>query len=172
MPLAETWVNFGGIVPVDYHPVNNPVGAGPYKLKSFTPGQRSLFTRFENYYKDGKPYADELEIIDFKDQVSRLAALRSGQIDMANVMPTEQLEVLQRDPRLRVLKSVTGNWLSFDMNLDKPPFNDPRVREAFRLLADREELVRRALNGQGRVANDLYAPSDPTCGATAQGSRA
>ncbi|HJR28146.1 MAG TPA: ABC transporter substrate-binding protein, partial [Pseudomonas sp.] len=64
--------------------------------------------RFENYYKDGKPYTDELEIIDFKDQVSRLAALRSGQIDMANVMPTEQLEVLQRDPHLKVLKSVTG----------------------------------------------------------------
>ncbi|MFP3520155.1 ABC transporter substrate-binding protein, partial [Pseudomonas sp. SIMBA_077] len=85
-------------------------------------------------------------------------ALRSGQIDMANVMPTEQLQVLQRDPRVRLLKSVTGNWLSFDMNLDKPPFNDPRVRQAFRLLADREELVRRALNGQGRVANDLYAP--------------
>ncbi|KAF1033517.1 MAG: Heme-binding protein A [Pseudomonas sp.] len=162
MPLAETWVNFGGIVPVDYHPVTNPVGAGPYKLKSFTPGQRSLFTRFENYYKAGKPYADELEIIDFKDQVSRLAALRAGQIDMANVMPTEQLPILEKDPRLKVVKSVTGNWLSFDMNLDKPPFNDPRVREAFRLMADREELVRRALNGQGRVANDLYAPSDPT----------
>lgn len=162
LPLAETWVNFGGIVPVDYHPVTNPVGAGPYKLKSFTPGQRSLFTRFENYYKDGKPYADELEIIDFKDQVSRLAALRAGQIDMANVLPTEQLPILAKDPRLQVIKSVSGNWLSFDMNLDKPPFNDPRVREALRLMADREELVRRALNGQGRVANDLYAPSDPT----------
>ncbi|MGL5999943.1 MAG: ABC transporter substrate-binding protein [Pseudomonas proteolytica] len=162
MLLAETWVNFGGIVPVDYHPVTNPVGAGPYKLKSFTPGQRSLFSRFENYYKDGKPYADELEIIDFKDQVSRLAALRAGQIDMANVLPTEQLPILAKDPRLQVIKSVSGNWLSFDMNLDKPPFNDPRVREAFRLMADREELVRRALNGQGRVANDLYAPSDPT----------
>lgn len=81
---------------------------------------------------------------------------------MANVMPTEQLPILQNDPRLKVITSVTGNWLSFDMNLDKPPFNDPRVREAFRLMADREELVRRALNGQGRVANDLYAPSDPT----------
>ena len=76
VPLPETWVNFGGIVPVDYHPISNPVGAGPYKLKSFSPGQRSLFTRFENYYKAGRPYADELEIIDFKDQTTRLAALR------------------------------------------------------------------------------------------------
>ncbi|MFJ3107560.1 ABC transporter substrate-binding protein [Pseudomonas putida] len=162
LPLPETWVNFGGIVPVDYHPVTNPVGAGPYKLKSFTPGQRSLFTRFDNYYKPGKPYADELEIIDFKDQTGRLAALRAGQIDMANVMSTEHLQVLQADSRLRLLKSVSGNWLSFDMNTAKAPFDDPRVREAFRLLADRDELVRRALNGQGRVANDLYAPFDPT----------
>ncbi|MGA4633843.1 ABC transporter substrate-binding protein [Pseudomonas solani] len=161
-PLAETWVNFGGIVPVDYHPVTNPVGAGPYRLKSFTPGRRSLFTRFENYYKSGKPYADELEIIDFKDQVSRLAALRAGQIDMANGMPSEQLDLLRNDPRIKLVTSVTGNWLSFDMNTAKAPFDDPRVRQAFRLLADRDELVCRALNGQGRVANDLYAPFDPT----------
>ncbi|MBD8495248.1 ABC transporter substrate-binding protein [Pseudomonas syringae] len=161
-PLAETWVNFGGIVPVDYHPVTNPVGAGPYKLKSFTPGQRSVFTRFENYFKHGKPYADELEIIDFKDQISRLAALRAGQIDMANGMPSEQLDVLRRDPRIKLVTSVTGNWLSFDMNTARPPFDDPRVRQAFRLLANRDNLVKRALNGQGRVANDLYSPSDPT----------
>ncbi|MCP8347759.1 MULTISPECIES: ABC transporter substrate-binding protein [Pseudomonas] len=162
LPLPETWVNFGGIVPVDYHPVTNPVGAGPYRFKSFTPGQRSVFSRFENYYKAGRPYADELEIIDFKDQVSRLAALRAGQIDMANGMPSEQLQVLERDPRLNLVTSISGNWLSFEMNTSKPPFNDPRVREALRLLADRDELVRRALNGQGRVANDLYAPFDPT----------
>src|SRR5690606_26477347 len=119
---------------------------------------RSVFSRFENYYKAGRPYADELEIIDFKDQVSRLAALRAGQIDMANGMPSEQLQVLERDPRLNLVTSISGNWLSFEMNTSKPPFNDPRVREALRLLADRDELVRRALNGQGRVANDLYAP--------------
>src|SRR5690606_8018169 len=75
LSLPDTWVNFGGIVPVDYHPVTNPVGAGPYRLKQFLPGQRSLFTRFENYFKPGQPYADELEIIDFKDQISRYAAL-------------------------------------------------------------------------------------------------
>lgn len=161
-PLAETWVNFGGIVPVDYDPVTNPVGAGPYKLKSFTPGQRSLFTRFENYYKAGKPYADELEIIDFKDQVSRLAALRAGQIDMANGMPAEQMDILRNDKRLNLITSISSNWLSFDMNTAKPPFDDPHVRQAFRLMADRDELVRRVLNGQGRVANDLYAPADPT----------
>jgi peptide/nickel transport system substrate-binding protein len=46
------------------------------------------------------------------------------------------------------------------MRVDQAPFNDVRVRQAFRLMADREELVSQALNGQGRVGNDLYAPFD------------
>jgi peptide/nickel transport system substrate-binding protein len=159
--LPDTWVNFGGIVPTDYHPVTNPVGAGPYKLKEFLPGRRSLFTRFENYFKTGRPYADELEIIDFKDQNSRLSALQNGQIDLANAIAPEHLALLERDARASVLVSETYGWQSFDMNLSKPPFDDARVREAFRLLADRDELVKRALNGQGRIANDLYSPQDP-----------
>jgi len=162
VPLADTWVNFGGIVPTDYDPVSNPVGAGPYRLKEFIPGQRSLFTRFENYFKPGQPYADELEIIDFKDQNSRLQALLNGQIDMANAISPEQLPLLQQAQGVKVVVSETNYWQSFDMNTAKPPFDDPRVRQAFRLLVNRQELVDRALNGQGRIANDLYAPHDPT----------
>jgi len=162
VPLPETWVNFGGIVPADYDPVTNPVGAGPYRLKEFRPGQRSLFTRFENYFKSGKPYADELEIIDFKDQSSRYAALLQGQIHMANAIAPEQIELYRNNERTRLLISETNWWRGFNLNLRKPPFDDVRVRQAFRLLIDRQDLVNRVLNGQGRVANDLYAPHDPT----------
>ncbi len=162
VPLADTWNNFGGIVPTDYDPVTNPVGAGPYKFKSFSPGQRSTFTRFENYFKEGKPYADELEIIDFKDNVTRLLALQNGQIDTAGGIPADQYALLKAQKNIQIIESDTNGWLSFDMNLSKPPFNDIRVREAFRLLVDREDLIKRALNGQGRIGNDLYSPHDPT----------
>lgn len=162
LPLPDGWVNFGGIVPTDYDPVTNPVGAGPYKLKEFVPGRRSLFTRFENYFKPGKPYADELEIIDFKDQTSRGAALLAGQIDMAYAISPEQIAPLKASGRADIVINETHGWNSFDMNLDAEPFRDPRVRQAFRLFADREELVTRALGGQGRVANDLYSPLDST----------
>lgn len=162
VPLADTWTNFGGIVPTDYDPITNPVGAGPYKLKSFSPGQRSTFTRFENYFKEGKPYADELEIIDFKDNVTRLLALQNGQIDLVGGVPADQYALLKAQKNIQIIQSDTNGWLSFDMNLSKAPFNDARVREAFRLLIDREDLIKRALNGQGRLANDLYSPHDPT----------
>jgi len=162
LPLPDGWVNFGGIVPSDYHPVTNPVGAGPYKLKEFTPGQRSLFTRFNNYFKPGKPYADELEIIEFKDQTSRVAALLAGQIDTAYAITPEQIVPLRANGGAAVQISHTHGWQGFEMNLDAEPFRDVRVRQAFRLLANRQELVARALGGQGRVANDLYSPLDPT----------
>lgn len=161
-PLDETLISFGGIVPTDYHPVTNPVGAGPYKLKSFIPGQRSLYTRFDNYYKPNQPYADELEIIEFKDQVSRAAALRAGQIDVASGVQAEHSALLKADPRLRLTVSPTTSFTGFNLNLAKAPFQDERVRQAFRLLADRQELVDRGLNGFGRIANDLYSPHDPT----------
>jgi peptide/nickel transport system substrate-binding protein len=162
VPLPDTWVNFGGIVPADYHPITNPVGAGPYRFKSYRPGQGSLFTRFENYFKPGLPYADELEIIDFKDQTARLAALESGQIDLANAISPELKSLLVSNPRAQLLSSITYGFQAFNLNLDVEPFNDERVRRAFRLLVDRQELVQRVLNGEGRIANDLYSPQDPT----------
>lgn len=162
VPLPDTWVNFGGIVPPDYHPVTNPVGAGPYRFKDFRPGQRALFTRFENYFKPGKPYADELEVIEFKDQTARQAALESGQIDMIDKIAPELKVLFENNPRAKLLRSVTCGFQSFNMNLATAPFDDERVRRAFRLLVDRQELVDRVLNGEGRVANDLYAPKDPT----------
>jgi peptide/nickel transport system substrate-binding protein len=160
--LPDTWVNFGGIVPEDYHPVTNPVGAGPYVFKEYRPGQRSLFTRFKNYYKPGLPYADELEIIDFSDQVSRLFALQSGQIDVAYAVAPELKRLVAQSAGARLVVSQTYGWNGFNMNLEQEPFRDPRVRQAFRLLTDRQELVRRVLNEEGRIANDLYSPQDPT----------
>lgn len=160
--LDETLISFGGIVPTDYHPISNPVGAGPYKLKRFIPGQRSLYSRFEHYYKPNQPYADELEIIEFKDQVSRSAALRAGQIDVASGVQAEHSALLKADSRLQLCVSPSTSFTGFNLNLAKAPFQDVRVRQAFRLLADRQELVNRGLNGFGRIANDLYSPHDPT----------
>lgn len=160
--LPETWISFGGIVPTDYHPITNPVGAGPFRLKKFVPGQRSSYTRFENYYKPGQPYLDELEIVEFGDETARAYALQSGQIDLADLVPAEQARLLRANPGVHVVVSPTNNTQSFDMNVLDPVFQDVRVRQAFRFAADRADLVKRALHGEGAVGNDLYGPDDPT----------
>jgi peptide/nickel transport system substrate-binding protein len=151
---------FNAIVPTDYD-VKNPVGTGPFKYKSFTPGQQSEFTRFEDYWEEGKPYVDSLVIIDFPDDTARTNALLGGQVEVIDNLPAAQIQSVESNPNFRVLSSETGAWQPFTMRVDQAPFDDVRVRQAFRLMVDREQMVQQVLSGQGSVANDLYARYDP-----------
>jgi peptide/nickel transport system substrate-binding protein len=151
---------FNAIVPTDYDP-SKPVGTGPFKYESFTPGQQSVFTKFADYWEKGKPYVDKLTIIDFPDDTARVNALLGGQVDAIDNLPAAQVSSVKANPNLRVLESETGAWQPFTMRVDAPPFSDARVRQAFRLIVDRKQLVDQVLSGHGRIANDLYAPYDP-----------
>jgi peptide/nickel transport system substrate-binding protein len=147
-----------GIVPVGFDKAK-PVGTGPFAFKDFTPGSRSTFTRFDNYWRD-KAFADELVIIDFTDDTAKVNALLSGQIDALDNLPQSQIDVVKAAGG-NVLVSETASWTPFTMRVDVAPFGDVRVRQAFRLIVDRPQMVAQALNGQGRVGNDMYAPFDP-----------
>jgi len=151
---------FNAIVPTDYDE-KNPVGTGPFQYKSFTAGQQSEFTKFADYWEDGKPSVDTLIIIDFPDDTARVNALLGGQVDAIDNLPAAQLQNVKANPNLRVLSSETGAWQPFTMRVDQAPFDDVRVRQAFRLIVDREQMVQQVLSGQGSIANDLYARYDP-----------
>jgi peptide/nickel transport system substrate-binding protein len=151
---------FNAIVPTDYDP-KKPVGTGPFKYQSFSPGQRSVFVKNPNYWQTGRPYADQLTIIDFPDDTARTNALLGGQVEAINNVPGAQLASIRGNPNLKVLSSPTGAWQPFTMRIDAAPFNDVKVRQAMRLIVDRDQMVQQVLSGQGSVANDLYARYDP-----------
>jgi peptide/nickel transport system substrate-binding protein len=146
------------IVPVGFD-ATRPVGTGPFRFGSFTPGQSSRFPRFDRYWRTDQPYVDELVIIDFPDDVKRVQALLDGQVDAIDNLPQTKIDMV-RAAGANVLISETGAWTPFTMRVDVDPFRDVRVRRAMRLIVDRDQLVSQALNGQGRIANDLYAPFD------------
>jgi peptide/nickel transport system substrate-binding protein len=151
---------FNAIVPTDYDP-KNPVGTGAFQYVSFTPGQQSVFKKFPNYWQSGRPYADQLTIIDFTDDTARVNALLGGQVDAIDNLPTGQIAQVQGNNQLKVLISHTGQWQPFTMRVDQAPFSDVRVRQAMRLIVDRPQMVEQVLSGQGRIANDMYSPFDP-----------
>lgn len=139
--------------------MNNPIGTGPFKYESFTPGNQSVFTRNPNYWENGKPYLDKL-VIDssFTDESARLSALESGQI---NALPNLQfLAARQAGSGAFTVQESPRGAVSyyFAMRVDEGPFADKRVRQAIKLLADRPALVEGALSGYGTPANDIFAP--------------
>ncbi len=158
--LADVGQYFNGIVPVGYDP-KAPVSTAAWKFQSFTPGQQSVFVKNPNYWQKGKPLADQLTIIDFTDDTARVNALLSGQIDLADTVPTEQITQIQGNSSLTLLNNPSGVWLPITMRVDQAPFNDVRVRQAFRLMVNRPQMVAQVLSGQGSVANDLYGRFDP-----------
>jgi peptide/nickel transport system substrate-binding protein len=151
---------FNAIVPVGYDP-KKPVGTGAFMYDSFTPGQQSVFKKFPNYWQSGRPYVDQLTIIDFTDDTARVNALLGGQVEAIDNLPTGQIAQVQGNSSLKVLISHTGQWQPFTMRVDQPPFSDVRVRQAMRLIVNRPQMVEQVLSGQGRIANDMYAPFDP-----------
>jgi peptide/nickel transport system substrate-binding protein len=137
------------------------VGTGPYRLESFTPGQQSVHSRFENYWQSGKPYLDQVTIVDIADANARMNGLISGQVDAIADVPYSQAKLITAQPSLVLFNNEGGGWLTLCMRIDQKPFDDVRVRQAFRLIADRQQILEQALAGFGRVANDMYAPFDP-----------
>ncbi len=158
--LADVGQYFNGIVPVGYDP-KNPVSTAAWKFQSFSPGQQSVFVKNPNYWQTGKPLADQLTIIDFTDDTARVNALLSGQIDLADTVPTAQITQIQGNSSLTLMNNPSGVWLPITMRVDQAPFNDVRVRQAFRLMVNRPQMVAQVLSGHGSVANDLYGRFDP-----------
>jgi peptide/nickel transport system substrate-binding protein len=148
------------IVPANFNP-SKPNGTGPFVYQSFTPGQRSVFTRNKNYWRAGLPYVDELTIIDFSDNVSLQDALVTGVIHAAGALEGPQLASLATTSGVRTVASHTGAITPFTMRVDQPPFNDVNVRQALRLLVDRQQLIDSALDGYGVPGSDVFSPYDP-----------
>lgn len=147
-----------GIVPRGYDP-DNPIGAGPFKVGSFTASQSTSLVRNDHYW-EGPAHLDEVELINFNDDDAMLNALLSTQVDAIGQIPPALARVIEADERLAILDSETGMWLPFTMRVDAEPFDDVRVRQAFRLAVDREEMVRQVFSGHGQVGNDMFGLYD------------
>jgi len=153
---------YNGMVPVGYRRWPAPQhGTGGYTLSSFTPGQQSDHDRFANCWRDPAPWFERVTIIDYPSQTAQVNALLARQVDAMTDVPFAQLKAAGAQG-LKILVSHTGGWLPVCMAIDLRPFSDNRVRQALRLLVDRPAMVEQVLSGYGTVANDLFAPFDPS----------
>jgi peptide/nickel transport system substrate-binding protein len=150
-----------GIVPKGYTAFkgdpSTQIGTGAYKLKSFTPGEQSVSERYDGYWRDA--YFDTVTIIDFSNYTAQINALKGGQIDAMTDLPANQVNAVKSSGVVPLI-SQTGGWIPICMAIDMPPFNDPKVRQAMRLIVDRQQILEQLGSGYGQVANDLYSPFD------------
>ena len=142
------------VLPVGFDP-KHPIGTGPFKMSQFTPGQQTVLTRFENYWNAPLPYLNEIIMTDYSDETSQVNALLSGQVDVVNLLSQDTIGTVTGSGK-KVVISNGGGWNPFTMRVDQPPFNDVRVRQAFRLAVDREAMLKTVFGGHGTLGNDIF----------------
>jgi peptide/nickel transport system substrate-binding protein len=138
---------------------SHPIGTGPFQFVSWTPGQNSVFKRNPNYWQNGHPYLDELEFLSIPDTTARMNALTAGQVDGAAGMPYPQAKAYQSQGAsspVNVLVTNGSNEVYFTLGTATKPFSDLRVRQAFKLLIDREQMLKTVNLGFGEILNDLW----------------
>ncbi|MFJ4693790.1 ABC transporter substrate-binding protein [Streptomyces sp. NPDC088766] len=132
-----------------------PVGSGPFRFASFAPGRSAVFRRNAAYW-DGAPHLDELELVVANEESARVNALLGGQVEYAHELSPTTARAHEGKGRIDIVRLRGSAMQAFCMKTDRAPFDDKRVREAFFLIADRQELVDGALSGAGVVGNDLF----------------
>ncbi len=147
------------LIPVGYNPAK-PIGTGPFKLVSFTPGQQSVMAAHKQYWNQPLPYLDQLTMTNYADETSQVNALLSSQVDAVNLLSQDTIGTVTGSGK-KVVISPGGGWNPFTMRVDQAPFTDARVRQAFRLMVDREKMNRLVFGGHGTLGNDVFGVWSP-----------
>ncbi len=135
----------------------NPVGLGPYKFVSHTPGVELVMEAFEGYWRK-TPSIKRLVYKSVPEATTRMAMLKRGEVDLAYLLDAPQAQDVKRDPTLKLAFSggIGTFYLDFFDQWDsKSPWHDRRVRLAASHALDRQALSEAETLGASRVTGNL-----------------
>jgi glutathione transport system substrate-binding protein len=139
------------------NPTASPIGAGPFKFKNWTRGREIVVSKYDGYYKKGKPELDEVHYVFYGDENTRVNALKSGDVDIIEYVPAKDAPSLKAGPDTELL-SMNGPFMGLQFNTKFEPFSKPEVRQAIAYAVDRSVIINTAFNGLGTPIYGLAIP--------------
>lgn len=164
--MDKTWTEANNAVEVqeagstdDNFAVRNTNGTGAYMLESRDPDVRSVLKLNENHWAETKPAVTEIIYLPIADNATRVAALLSGEVDLVQDVPVQDIERLASSDGIKVTTGPENRVIYFGYRFgdaplkssnitDKNPINDPKVREAMHLAIDRNAIQQVVMRGQ------------------------
>jgi len=132
------------------------MGTGPFKFVEYVPNTRIVLEKNPDYWEEGLPYLDGIEMTIAADDTSRTAAIVSGAVDFIEYVPLRDVDSLQQDPNLALAGETNNNIRFIGFNLTKEPFDDPLVRQAIAAVVDREAMLGPTVFGHGTPVEALF----------------
>ena len=172
-PMILSRKNGTGAATKDYDSGKVTIGTGPYKFVEFVRGDRVVLDANPNYW-GGKPEWDRVVMRAIPTAPTRLAALLSGEVDVINDVPAEDIEKLKKNPKVKLHIEASNGIVRFLFGhgrmtfphvrdndgkvLFPNPLKDWRVRKAFSLAIDRQRIVDRVMAGNAIAAGQGQPP--------------
>jgi peptide/nickel transport system substrate-binding protein len=130
------------------------IGTGPYKVKEFKPGVRSIAVRNENYWKPNRPYVDEIEFVGITDESARVNALLAGQLDLISTVSPRSVDRIAASGKHAVFETKGVSYTDLIIRRDSSPGNNLDFVLAMKYLLNRDQLLKSIQLGRGAVGND------------------
>jgi peptide/nickel transport system substrate-binding protein len=124
------------------------VGTGAFKFVEWVPGDHITLTRNENYWESGHPYLDGIQISIYRDAQAMVAAMESGSLDVADLIPIPDADRLKNDPRFKMYQTHDiGQFFYAIVNSGLEPTNNKLLRQAINYAIDRKRFTDTVMKG-------------------------
>jgi ABC-type transport system substrate-binding protein len=141
-----------------------PMGCGPFIFQEFVPGQKAVFVKNPDYYVEGQPYVDEIEMVLGIEPATAMLRAEKGELDVisADMMPSSDFARIVQDAayadRLFQEPSLNPWWLG--MNNKMAPLDKVKVRQAINHAVDKDKLLK-LTGGKGQPLAGIYPAGLP-----------
>lgn len=139
-------------------PAGVAVGTGPFKFVSWQKGDRYTLERFDGYWGD-KAKVKTLVVRSIPEPTARTVGLETGEVDIAYPTPSTEIKRVEETPSLVLQRKPLASTTYMGFNYSKKPFNDLRVRQAFRAALDTVGIQKAVFRGVGKSPRTLIPSS-------------
>ncbi len=149
------WIMPREVIEQDGDASKRAVGSGPFIFDKFDKGISFNGKKNPAYYRKGEPHIDEVVGIIIPDTATQMAGLRGKELDFLQVAQQDLESLKKTNPEIQLVE-WEFNYIPFIYwKLDKPPFNDVRVRQAVSMGVDRDEMIKVVYSGRGNWNNAI-----------------
>ena len=139
-------------------PFKGSIGTGPFRFVSYTRGDKVVLERFDDHW-GGPAHLDGIEVHIIPEQSTALAALQTGGLDYMMQTNPEFANQIRSNPELKLLTTPSPIWDYVAYNVEREPFTDKRVRQAFSMAFDREGIALGIYKGLALPAHHAISPA-------------
>jgi peptide/nickel transport system substrate-binding protein len=136
----------------------NPVGTGPFIFREWITGNRIVVEKNANYWEPGKPYLDRVVFIQTSNPIVGIPRLLTRELDFAGALTPIDIRPLEGQSGIKLERSPGSRWLALQMRIDRPPFNNLKLRQAIAHALDRKRMVDIVMDGKATIAEGFTPP--------------